>query len=148
MQPRLRRNNHFSASASGSRLAVQLGLKPAIAAVKNLVFLWPLACLALAGCHKETPPADATNPAAGGNPATAPVDYFSAIAKGKITAETTVETASLNQAVQLFLAQEGRFPKDLNELVGPNYLPKLPEPPAGKKFVYHPANGEVKVVPK
>ena len=148
MQPRLRRNNHFSASPAGSRLAVQLGLKPAIAAVKNLVFFWPLACLVLAGCHKETPPADAANPAASGNPATAPVDYFGAIAKGKITAETTIETASINQAVQLFLAQEGRFPKDLNELVGPNYLSKLPEPPAGKKFVYNPANGEVKLVPK
>jgi hypothetical protein len=148
MQPRLRRNNHCSASARGSLLAVQVVLKPAIAAVRNLVFLWPLACLALTGCHKETPAADATNPAAGGNPATAPVDYLGAIAKGKITAETTVETASINQAVQLFLAQEGRFPKDLNELVGPNYLSKLPEPPAGKKFVYIPANGEVKVVPK
>ena len=148
MQPRLRRNNHFSASARGSLLAVLVVLKPVITAVKSRAFLLPLAWLASAGCHKETPPADATNPAAGGNPATAPVDYFSAIAKGKITAETTVETASLNQAVQLFLAQEGRFPKDLNELVGPNYLPKLPEPPAGKKFVYNPANGEVKVVPK
>ncbi len=125
-----------------------MALKPAISAVKSRAFLMPLACLALAGCHKEAPPSDASNPAAGGNPVTAPVDYFGAIAKGKITAETTVETASLNQAVQLFLAQEGRFPKDLNELVGPNYLSKLPEPPVGKKFVYNPANGEVKVVPK
>src|SRR5258708_1016992 len=141
MQPRLRRNNHFSASPAGSRLAVQLGLKPAIAAVEKLGVFWAFACLGFAGGPQG-------NPAAGGNPATAPVDYFSAIAKGKITAETTVETASLNQAVQLFLAQEGRFPKDLNELVGPNYLSKLPEPPAGKKFVYHPANGEVKVMPK
>src|SRR5712692_10235871 len=122
MQPRPRRNNHVSASARGALVAVQVVLKPAIAAVKSLVFLWPLAWLALTGCRKGTPPADSTNPAAGGNPATAPVDYFGAIAKGKITAETTVETASINQAVQLFLAQEGRFPKDLNELVGPNYL--------------------------
>jgi len=36
----------------------------------------------------------------------------------------------------------------LNELVSPNYLPRLPSPPPGMKFDYNPATGQVKVVPQ
>ena len=79
---------------------------------------------------------------------TAPVDYLGAVAKAKKSAEKTVETVSLNQAIQQFSAAEGRYPKDLNELVTEKYLPKLPDPPYGMKIVYDAAKGEVKVVPK
>ena len=79
---------------------------------------------------------------------TAPVDYLGAVAKAKKTAEKTVEAASLQKTIDLFQAQEGRLPKSLNELVGPNYLSKLPTPPAGMKFDYNPATGQVKVVPQ
>ena len=46
------------------------------------------------------------------------------------SAVKTIDVSYLNQAVQLFNTQEGRLPKDLNELV-PNYVAKLPAPPYG-----------------
>jgi len=52
------------------------------------------------------------------------------------------------QQVNLFQVQEGRLPKDLNELVGPNYISHLPNPPPNMRFDYNPATGQVKVVPK
>jgi hypothetical protein len=79
---------------------------------------------------------------------TAPADYLGGIAKGKKISETVADTASLNQAVQLFQASEGRLPKDLNELVTEKYLPRLPDAPYGMKIVYNAANGQVTVVPK
>ena len=40
------------------------------------------------------------------------------------------------------------YPKDLNELVTEKYLPRLPEPPYGMKFVYDANTGQAKVVQK
>ena len=118
--------------------------------MKTAHLLLLLAGLALAGCgNKEgKSTASATNGNSSGNPITAPVDYLGAVAKAKKSAETTVETVSLNQAIQQFSVAEGRYPKDLNELVTEKYLPKLPEPPYGMKIVYDATKGEVKVVPK
>jgi hypothetical protein len=45
----------------------------------------------------------------------------------------------------LFNTQEGRLPKDLNELV-PNYVGKIPDAPYGSKIVYDADSGTVKVV--
>lgn len=83
-----------------------------------------------------------------GNPLTAPVDYLGAVAKAKHTADKGIETASLNQQIQLFFAQEGRYPKDLNELVSMNYMKALPVPPFGMEFKYDAAKGTVAVVQK
>ncbi len=66
--------------------------------------------------------------------------------KRYLLAEKTIDTAALNRSVQLFYAQEDRFPKDLNELVTKRYLPSLPEAPYGTKIVYDAAKGEVKIV--
>ncbi len=55
------------------------------------------------------------------------------------------DIASLTQAIQQFNAGEGRYPKDLQELV-PTYLAKIPEAPAGYKLNYDPATGTVTVV--
>lgn len=109
----------------------------------------------LSSCGKSESPgtkaggtnAPATNAAARGeNPLTAPADYLGAAAKAQKTAVRVVDTVSLNQAVQLFNAQEGRYPKDLNELVVEKYLPRIPQAPAGSKITYNPQTGEVKVV--
>jgi hypothetical protein len=103
----------------------------------------------LVGCGQkdETQPAKATNEtAATGNPLTAPVDYLGAIAKAKKSSEKTIDTVYLNQAIQLFHTSEGRYPKDLNELVAENYLPKIPDAPYGMKIVYDATKGVVKVV--
>jgi hypothetical protein len=57
-----------------------------------------------------------------------------------------VDTASLTQAVQLFNSTEGRFPKDLNELITNKLISEIPPTPRGKKLDYNPATGEVKLV--
>ena len=80
-----------------------------------------------------------------GNPITAPVDYIGAVGQAQKYAVKQIDLAYLNQAVQLFNTQEGRLPKDLNELV-PNYVGKMPAVPYGMKLDYDPNTGQVKVV--
>src|SRR5437899_2829229 len=119
--------------------------------MKRILSFLVLSAMALCGCAKQEakPTAANTNENySSGNPITAPVDYLGAVAKAKKSAEKTVETVSLNQAIQQFSVAEGRYPKDLNELVTEKYLPRLPEPPYGMKFTYDAKTGEVKVVPK
>ena len=106
-----------------------------------------VAALFLAGCSKqETAGTKATNEAASGNPITAPVDYLGAVAKAKHAAEKTIDLASVNQAVQLFYAQEDRFPRDLNELVAKHYIAAIPPTPAGRRWAYNSQTGELKAV--
>jgi len=117
--------------------------------MKNVGFLLLMTGLFLSACKKEQPnPATTNAPSASGNPLNAPADYLGEVVKARNSAEKTVDTVALNQAVQLFYAQEGRYPKNLNELVGPNYLSKLPQPPPGMKFDYNPATGQLKTVPQ
>jgi PBP1b-binding outer membrane lipoprotein LpoB len=80
-----------------------------------------------------------------GNPITAPVDYIGAVGQAQKYAVKQIDLAYLNQAIQLFNTQEGRLPKDLNELV-PNYVGKIPEAPYGSKIVYDASSGTVTVV--
>lgn len=100
------------------------------------------------GCGQKDEKKPAAGSGAGENPVTAPVDYLGAVSKAKQRAERTVDEASLKKAIEMFQAQEGRLPKSLNELVRPEYLPSLPQPPAGMKFDYNPSTGEIKVVPR
>src|SRR5213596_3883696 len=119
--------------------------------MKRILSLLVPAALALPGCGKKEAksPTGATNENySSGNPVTAPVDYLGAVAKAKKSAEKTIDTVALNQAVQQFNVTEGRYPKDLNELVTEKYMPRLPEPPYGMKIVYEASTGTVKVVPK
>jgi hypothetical protein len=114
-------------------------------------FYWLLAVLALAGCGaKETQTtstaAPATNTTTSGNPVTAPVDYLGAVSKAQQSAVKTTSTLGLQQAINHFQVSEGRYPKDLNELVAKEHIAKLPAPPAGMKFEYDPATGQVKAV--
>lgn len=102
--------------------------------------------LLLPGCgQKDSESAPATN-ASSGNPLTAPVDYLGAAAKAKRVADKTVSTAGLNQAIQLYHAQEGQLPKTLNDLVTKQYISSVPPPPAGMKYDYNPQTGSLKVV--
>lgn len=98
------------------------------------------------GCSKRENEGTSTTNASSGNPLTAPVDYLGAAGKAKRAAEKTVSTAGISQAVQMFQAQEGRMPKDLNELVSKQYLPSIPPPPAGMKYDYNPQTGQVRMV--
>jgi hypothetical protein len=80
-----------------------------------------------------------------GNPITAPVDYLGAVVQAKKYADKTIDVSYLNQAVQQFNVQEGRYPKTLEELT-PNYVAKIPDAPIGYKIDYNATKGEVKVV--
>jgi hypothetical protein len=106
------------------------------------------ASLALLGCGEQSDkPGQATNAAAGGSsPLNAPADYVGALGKAQQTAVKTVDTTSLNQAIQMFNVENGRNPKDLNELVEKKVIPKLPDAPRGMKLDYDAAAGKVKVV--
>ena len=103
--------------------------------------------MVLAGCgQKSDSPSGSTNAASsGGNPATAPVDYLGAMTKAQQQAVKTVDTASIDRAIQMFGVEHGRNPKDLNELVQEKYLPKIPQPPYGMKLVYDANAGTVRV---
>lgn len=90
--------------------------------------------------------ASGTNSPTGGSLVTAPVDYLDAAAKAKQSAVKTIDTTSLNQAVQLFNVQKGRNPKDLNELVSEQFIKEIPTPPYGTKLNYDPVSGNVSVV--
>ena len=85
--------------------------------------------------------------ASSGNPITAPVDYLGAVGQAQKSAAKTASSAGLTEAIKMFEAQEGRLPKNLNELV-PEYISKIPAPPAGMKYSYNPADGSLKVVPQ
>ena len=106
------------------------------------------ASLFLVGCGEScNQPGQATNGAASSsNPLNAPAAYVGALGKAKQTAVKTADTATLNQAIQMFNVEKGRNPKDLDELVTEKYLPKLPAAPYGMKLVYDAAAGKVKVV--
>jgi len=117
--------------------------------MKNCLLLSFAAGLFLVGCDdssKKPAPATTNAPTSSGNPLTAPVDYLNAAAKAQQSAVKTVDVTSLNKALELFNVQEGRFPKDLNELVAKKYIPQIPTPPFGTKIEYDANAGTVKVV--
>jgi hypothetical protein len=102
----------------------------------------------ISGCGDSSKTQPQSGSKSSGNPVTAPVDYLGAAAQAKKTSMATVEQVGINQTIQSFYVNEGRYPKDLNELVKPDYLSKLPTPPPGMKFDYNPATGQFKVVPQ
>jgi hypothetical protein len=107
-----------------------------------------LGCSALLiGCGDSSNSSSTTgSESSGGSPLTAPVDYLNTAAKSEQKAVKVVDVTSLNQALQMFNVSEGRYPKDLNEMVEKGYMPRLPEAPHGMKIVYDAQAGTVKVV--
>lgn len=104
------------------------------------------ATLLFAGCNDASPPADAkTKPENGDNLATAPVDYLKSSANAQKRAVKTIDTTALNKAIETFYVQEGRFPKDLYELVEKKFMKILPEPPVGMELNYDTNSGIVTI---
>jgi len=68
--------------------------------------------------------------------------------KAQQTAVKTIDTTSIDKAIQLFSVENGRNPKDLNELVQQKFLPMIPQTPYGTKLVYDAGSGTVKIVPQ
>ncbi len=111
--------------------------------------LWLSSVLLLLGCDQKSSSSSGgtTNTSSsGGSVLTAPVDYLKAAGKAQQSAVKTVDTASLNQAIQLFNVEKGRNPKDLDELVQQKFIPQIPAAPYGTKLVYDPVAGKVSVV--
>ena len=105
-----------------------------------------LALLVISCGDNSTKSASGTNTATGGSIATAPVDYLNAAAKAQQNAVKTVDTTSLDKAIQLFNVEKGRNPKDLNELISEKYIKEIPTPPYGTKIDYDANSGRVSVV--
>lgn len=72
--------------------------------------------------------------------------YIGGLAQAKQTAGKTVDVASLNEEIQMFHVDKGRFPNSLDELVQDNYIKRVPDAPYGMKIDYNADSGEVKVV--
>lgn len=117
-----------------------------------------IAALLVTGCgKKQSSPADQkTNAPAkteeketsSGNPITAPVDYLGAVANAQQSSIKKIDLAYINHAIQQFNAEEGRNPKDLDELIKEHYLGKMPTVPYGMRIQYDAASGKVSVVKK
>jgi hypothetical protein len=98
----------------------------------------------LVGCGKtQRPPAAA---ATGTSPLNAAAEYGGALANGQNKAVATIDVAALDQAIELFNVQEGRFPKNLDELVEKKLMSVIPDAPRGMKLSYDAATGTVKLV--
>lgn len=85
------------------------------------------------------PPTTITN-------ATSSVNYLGTLTKADKSMVSTVDTTSLNNSISQFNVQEGRYPKDLKELVDKQYIPKIPDAPTGYKIAYDAKTGTATVV--
>src|SRR5207253_6026582 len=94
---------------------------------------------------KSDSSATATNVPSGSSPANAPGDYLGGLGNARNQAIKTVDTTSVEKAIQLFNVDKGRNPKDLGELVKEKYLPQMPPVPYGMKLVYDADSGRVSV---
>jgi hypothetical protein len=103
--------------------------------ILNSFLVLAAAAVLATGCGKSSTPQQAVNPADVDNP----------LVNAKRTADKTIDVSYINQALQLFNVQEGRFPKTLAELT-PKYIAKIPDAPLGYKISYNAVKGEVSVV--
>lgn len=86
-----------------------------------------IAILVFAGCGKKAAEAPATPNAA------------STVVEGATNSDEdniAKQTQRLTQVLRKFAAENRRVPRSLDELVQMGYLPELPVPPGGKKFVF------------
>ena len=117
--------------------------------MRVFVLILAIAGLFLAGCSQSSSSSQpaATNSAAATNDGVlaAPVDYIGAVGNARNYSIKQIDLAQLNQAIQQFNAVNGRYPKDLQELI-PNYVAKIPDVPAGYRITYDATSGKVEVV--
>jgi len=101
--------------------------------MKTSFLLSAAVAMLLAGCGKDSTATKAVNTVS--NVVDAPLNYVSTVVEVEKHSQKVIDVSYMNQAIQLFNAQEGRYPKTLDELV-PNYVGKLPETPYGTKLAY------------
>ncbi|HEX3798901.1 MAG TPA: hypothetical protein VH413_09380 [Verrucomicrobiae bacterium] len=117
--------------------------------MRTPVYITVLAVALVAGCGKSSQSTSSTPSSSGSSgvsPLSAPADYVGAMANGQQRALKVVDLASLNQAVQMYNATEGHYPKDLNELIEQKLIVRIPDVPNGMKLDYDPTTGKVTMV--
>jgi hypothetical protein len=99
----------------------------------------------LAGCGNDsTSPNQGTNAVADAG-SNNPTGYLGGLVQAKKTADKVLDVSYINQALQLFNVQEGRYPQTLEELT-PKYIALIPDAPLGYKLNYDPVKGEATMV--
>jgi hypothetical protein len=116
--------------------------------MKAPLYVSLLTVICLCACEKkpETPAVSTNAASSASSPLDAPGNYLKAVANGQQSAVKVVDTTSIDKAIQLFSVENGRNPKDLNELVEQKFLSKIPDTPFGTKLVYDASSGTVKIV--
>lgn len=117
--------------------------------MKAPLYMTLASALILAACDQKPEPTTTGSTNASKtetSPLNAPAGYLGALQKGQQSAVSTVDTTSVDKAIQMFAVENGRNPKDLNELVEQKFLPKIPDAPYGTKLVYDASSGTVKIV--
>jgi hypothetical protein len=115
--------------------------------MKISLLILAMAGLFLAGCGDNASKKTIQAVNAVSNVVDAPLNYIGAVADAKKHAENVIDVSYINQDIQMFNASEGRYPKDLQELI-PNYLGRMPDVPYGYKLVYDTNTYTVKAVPQ
>ena len=115
--------------------------------MKKILLLPLAAVLFLTGCGDNASKKTTQAVNAVSNVVDAPLNYIGAVVDAKKHAENVIDVSYINQDIQMFNASEGRYPKDLQELV-PNYLGRMPDVPYGYKLVYDTNTYTVKAVPQ
>ena len=108
--------------------------------------LFAVACLCFFSGCKEGKKSSAGS--SSGNPIAAPADYVEGLGKQQKSAQSTLSTVGIDQAIQRFNVEQGRLPKDLDELVAKGAITQIPPPPRGMKYDYDSKTGVIKVVPE
>lgn len=104
-----------------------------------------LATLLLADCNDSSQSNSSKSSGDKSSIATAPIDYLNNAAKAHKRAVKTVDIVSMNKVVESFYVQEGRFPKDLLELVEKGLLPRVPNLPDKASWDYDTNTGMVSI---
>ena len=113
---------------------------------KTVAFLFAVACLCFfTGCKEGE---KSSQGGSSGNPLTAPADYVGELGKAQKSAQATLTTAGIEQAIKRFHAEQGRLPQDLDELVAKGAMTQVPPAPRGMKYDYDSKTGVIKVVPE
>ncbi len=110
------------------------------------ILLAMLAALLFAGCNDASRTNNSSSSGDNSRAATAPADYPSRTAKAQKRAVKPVDVTAMNKAIESFYVQEGRFPKDLLELVEKGLLPRMPTLPDKSEWDYDTNNGVVRIM--
>lgn len=104
-----------------------------------------LATLLFGGCNDSSQTNTSSSSGNKSSVNTAPAEYLNRAAKAQKRAVKTVDVTAMNKAIESFYVQQGRFPKDLLELVEKGLLPRIPELPDKATWVYDSKNGVVSI---